>query len=106
MKILPNLRALHVGSTKIKGSIIADITKELKFLRKLSVKGLGGNDNPSCRGTMNTKQMMQIGNNVSHLTHLDISGCQQVTNVIFENFQNLKFVNLWMASEITKEQKM
>lgn len=106
LKTLPNLRCLNIGSTRIKGNYTLDLTKDLKLLKKLSLRGLGANDNVSGRGTINTKQMSQIGLNLGYLTHLDISSCQNVDDTIFDNgFSSLKFVNVWMANGITKNQR-
>ena len=39
IKKADKLKALHVGSTKIKGSQLVDMVQELKGLRKLSLRG-------------------------------------------------------------------
>jgi hypothetical protein len=106
LKYLSSLKALHVGSTRIKGLYIAELSKSFKYLIKLNVKGLGVSDNVSGRGTINSKQLHQLGMNLPHLTHLDVGGCMNVDDTIFDNFHSLKFVNVWMANGITKAKRL
>lgn len=100
------LRALHLGSTKIKGVHIVELTKELGQLRKLTLKGLGSADNVSSRGTINSRQMQQVGLNLPQLSHLDISGCQFIEDGIFEYFRNVRFVNVWMAGGVSSGKRI
>ena len=102
LKCLTQIKALHIGSTKIKGTYIQELSKELKWLKKLSLKGLGVTDNVSGRGTLNSKQLQQISLNMQYLTHLDLGGCSTVDDSAFDYFYNLKFVNVWMANGISK----
>lgn len=62
LKGATQLKALNIGSTKIKGNYIVDLANSLRsVLRKLVLKGLGITENVSGRGTLNTKQLQQIG---------------------------------------------
>ena len=60
-----------------------EATKELKNLRKLALRGLGSPENSSNKGTLNKAQLLQIGQNVLQLTHLDISSCSTIDDSAF-----------------------
>ncbi len=77
----------------------------MKQLQKLNIKGLSASDNVSARGTINSKQLQQLGNYLAHLTHLDIGGCQNIDDSVFDFFSKLKFANVWMATGVTKAKK-
>ena len=102
LKKLSFLRALHIGSTRIKGQYIQNISTAVTMLNKLNLKGLGITDNVSGRGTINSKQLQQIALNLQNLTHLDVNGCMNIDSTAFDNFHNLKFLNIWMANGISE----
>lgn len=72
------LRALHIGGTKMRGQAIIDITKSSTMVKKLGLRGLGKSSNPSGRGTIASLYLMKVGVNLPFLTHLDIAGCDQL----------------------------
>jgi hypothetical protein len=104
-KFTANLRALHVGMTKVRGNYLTEALKEMKSLKKLGLKGLGTCDNSNKGGTLNKQQMQQICLVAPQITHLDISGCMNIDDSAIDNFQCLKFINLTNAKNITESKK-
>ncbi len=75
IKNFKNLRCLHIGSTRIKGTYVVELAKSNRGLKKLSIFALSGSEVVNGRGTVNNKQMIQIGFSLPSLTHLDIGAC-------------------------------